>query len=166
MVIRSYKLLLEERKNFFLTIVGDGPALQSLRNLAHSLGLKNKINFTGCIFGKELVRIYQKSGVFVTASTMETQGLVILEAMACGLPVLGVNKYAIPDLVSSGVNGYIAEPFNEDEIKEYLIRLIDNPTLIEKFGKKSVEMAQEHDLKNVIKDLEVLYKKIKISNNI
>lgn len=161
-LIRSLNLLSMERKNVFLTIVGEGPALQSLKNLAHSLGLENKINFTGCIFGKKLVRMYQKSDVFVTASTMETQGLVVLEAMACGLPVIGVKKYAIPDLVKHSINGYIAKPFNEDEIKEYLIRLVNNPTLIKKFGKKSAEIAKEHELGNVVKKWGSLYKKLKI----
>ena len=159
-VIKSFNLLLKERKNVVLTIVGGGPALNSLKNLASSLNLKKNVNFPGYIFGKKLIRIYQKGNIFVTASTMETQGLVILEAMSCGLPVIGVNKYAIPNLVAKGVNGYIAKPFDEKKIRGYMKKLIDNPKLLEKFGKNSVEIAQKHDIRNVINELELIYKKI------
>ena len=54
-----------ERKNVSLKIVGDGPALDSLRNLATSLNLKDKVKFLGCVFGKELVKIYQKNDIFI-----------------------------------------------------------------------------------------------------
>lgn len=162
-IIKSYSRLLKERENVLLKIVGDGPAIDSLKNLAKSLNISDKINFTGYCSGKKLVREYHSSDFFVTASTMETQGLTILEAMSCGLPVVGVNKYAIPDLVKPGVNGYLAEPFDEKKIKEYSIKLIDNPALLKKFGKKSVEIAKGHDLRKVIIKLEQLYKQIKVS---
>ena len=158
-VIKSFDLLLKEKKNVLLKIVGDGPAIDSLKNLAKSLNISEKINFTGYRSGKGLVDEYHSSDIFVTASTMETQGLTILEAMSCGLPVVGVNKYAIPDLVKHGANGYLAKPFNEKEIKQYLISLIDNPSLLKKFGKKSEEIAKEHDLKKVVGELEGLYNK-------
>lgn len=163
-VIRSFKLLIKQRKNICLKIVGDGPALQSLKNLAESLNLKNKITFTGYLHGKDLVKAFQKSDIFVTTSTMETQGLAILEAMSCGLPIIGVRKYAIPDLVKHNINGYIAEPFTEEEIKQYIMEFIKNPRLLERFGKRSVEIAKKHDLKKTTNRLATLYKLTKESS--
>jgi 1,2-diacylglycerol 3-alpha-glucosyltransferase len=88
---------------------------------------------------------------------METQGLTILEAMSCGLPVVGVKKYAIPDLVMHGINGYIAKPFDEKQIKDYIKKFIDHPRLLKMFGEKSVEIAKNHDLNKVACKLEGLY---------
>jgi glycosyltransferase involved in cell wall biosynthesis len=162
-IIRSFNLLLKEKENVSLKIVGDGPATNSLKNLAKSLGLSHKIKFVGYMSGKKLVNEYKSGDVFVAASTMETQGLTILEAMSCGLPVIGVNKYAIPDLVKHNVNGYVAEPFDDKKIKEYMVKLIDNPHLLKKFGKKSVDIAKRHDLRKVVGELECLYEQVKVS---
>jgi|TARA_B100001971_G_C18258590_1_gene584524 glycosyltransferase involved in cell wall biosynthesis len=162
-IVRSYNLLLKEKENVSLDIVGDGPAILSLKNLVKSLGLTNKIIFTGYMGGKKLVDEYKSGDIFVTASTMETQGLTILEAMSCGLPIVGVNEYAIPDLVIHNVNGYVAKPFDEVKIKEYLLKLMENPPLMKKFGRKSVEIAKTHDLKKVVNKLEGLYKRVKLN---
>lgn len=155
-IIRSFRLLSSEKGMARLTIVGDGPALASLKNLAKSLKLNN-VEFAGCLVGKPLIEAYHDGDIFVTASTMETQGMVILEAMSCGLPVIGVDSYAIPDLVKDCVNGLVIKPFDEIAMKESIVKLVEKPCLLRKLGRSSIMLAKEHDLGNIVMLLEKIY---------
>ena len=141
-----------------LTIVGSGPALLSLIVLTKKLKLNDNVVFSGYIPNDELPDVIRDHDIFVTASTMETQGLVILESMSCGLPVVGVDKYAIPDLVKNGVNGYVTKPFDSDKIAEYVIKLLKNRELIEEYVRNSAQIAKEHSLEIVNEELENAYK--------
>jgi glycosyltransferase involved in cell wall biosynthesis len=94
---------------------------------------------------------------FVTASTMETQGLVLLEAMAAGLPVIGVDALAVPELVHNEVNGYLVEPRNPEQMAEAMLKLTESAKRNKEFGEKSLEMAEVHDLPNCAAKLERVY---------
>lgn len=156
-VIDCYNLLLKQNQPVSLRIVGEGPALNHLKHYADSLNLKKKVIFTGVKLGKDLINEYHKADIFLTASTMETQGLVVLEAMACGLPVIGVNKFAIPDLVCNNVCGFICKSGDAKKMSDCVKKFIKKPSLIKEFGKKSVEIAKTHELNNVIDELEKIY---------
>ena len=87
--------------------------------------------------------------------------------MASGLPIIGVNKLAIPDCVKNNINGYITTPFDETEMARKIKILYLDSKLRENFGKKSSEMVKEHDVRNTIEKLESLYfeyKNIKTDN--
>jgi glycosyltransferase involved in cell wall biosynthesis len=158
-IIKSLSRVKETFPNIKLSLVGDGPAMHSLRSLIRKLRLKDNVKFYGKIPHKKLGKIYRDHDIFLTASTMETFGLVVMEAMACGLPVIGVNKYAIPDLVLHGKNGFISKPFDDKEIAGYIEKLVKNKKLRERLGKNSLKIAKTHDLKYVNSFLEKLYKK-------
>ncbi len=84
-VIKAFKYVADLMPECQLKIVGEGPAIATLRSLVKKLKLVKNVEFTGVMDRSKLSQIYLGSDVFVTASTMETQGLVILEAMASGL---------------------------------------------------------------------------------
>ena len=77
------------------------------------LGLEKNIHFLGYVEHSKLNKIYKEHDIFVTASTIETQGIVVLEAMSSGLPIVGVKRLAIPDLVGNNINGFVTKPFDE-----------------------------------------------------
>jgi glycosyltransferase involved in cell wall biosynthesis len=156
-IIKSVGILRTEFPDIRLDITGEGPALKSLELLIKKLGLEKNIHFLGCIEHSKLNKIYKEHGIFVTASTIETQGIVVLEAMASGLPIVGVKRLAIPDLVGNNVNGFVTEPFDEKEMAEKIKVLYKNSKLREDFGRKSAELVKEHDVKNIINKLERLY---------
>src|SRR5690606_21390341 len=82
-VIKAFSKVLEKIPKASLTIIGDGPAIPSLRKQAESLKILDKVDFKGFLPNTELHNHYPNYDAFITASTMETQGLVILEAIAC-----------------------------------------------------------------------------------
>jgi 1,2-diacylglycerol 3-alpha-glucosyltransferase len=97
-----------------LMIVGRGPAQDDLKELVTKLGIGKKVIFTGFVPDSELVQYYGVADVSASASRFETQGLSILEAMSCGLPVVCTNARALADFVKNDENGYLFDGTSED----------------------------------------------------
>ena len=153
-VLQAMKIVSEYKKVNFM-IVGGGPDLERLKDYSKKINLN--VKFTGNIKNEELVDYYNKADIFVTASTIETEGIVLLEAMACGLPIVGVNKLAIPEVVKDGKNGFIAKVNDPEDIARCLKILIKNPDLINKFSKNSLKLVKNYSLENSIRKLEKIY---------
>ena len=90
----AFGILAASDKDVVLDIASDGPARGKLEKMVTRLKLEDRVNFLGFLPRKDLNTLYVKYDFLINASTMETQGLVILEAMAAGLSVLGVNNLA------------------------------------------------------------------------
>ncbi len=146
--------------NITLTIVGDGPARDYLENRVYYLSIEKNVKFLGFKERTKLPELYKQFEVFVTASVMETQGIVLIEAMASGLPIIGVNVLAIPDIVKNETNGFLAKKDNSKEIAGYMIKFIENPSLIKKYGENSRKIALEHDVNITNQKLISVYKSI------
>lgn len=97
-VIESFKVLIDRGVQAQLLIVGDGPSRSDLEQLAHSCGISNNVIFAGSATPQEVVRYYQISDAFISASLTETQGLTYIESLACGLSV-----FARPDKPLEGI---------------------------------------------------------------
>jgi glycosyltransferase involved in cell wall biosynthesis len=89
-----------------LALVGDGPHRQQLERLFEG----TPTSFVGYLAGDDLASAYASGDAFVFPSSTETLGLVLLEAMAAGCPVVGANRGGIPDIVSDGINGCLYDP--------------------------------------------------------
>jgi glycosyltransferase involved in cell wall biosynthesis len=90
----------------YCLLVGGGPEQERLETKVEKFGLSNRIFFAGETTPAEVVRSYLAADLFVFASTSETQGMVLLEAMAGGCPVVAVNASGVYDVVEDGYNGY------------------------------------------------------------
>jgi glycosyltransferase involved in cell wall biosynthesis len=158
-VLRSFKTVIKSHPSYQLVIAGKGPALMNLRKESRKLGINKNVKFTGFVRDDELVGLLSYAKAFATASTIETQGLAILEAMACGLPVVGADKMAIPELIQNEKNGFLVEPGDYRKMGICLLKLIENNRGVEKMGKNSLAMAKKHSLENAVSELENLYLK-------
>ncbi|MBS3136375.1 glycosyltransferase [Candidatus Woesearchaeota archaeon] len=157
-IIRAISILKSDfNANVKIKIAGDGPALRSLKLLARKLGVEGNIDFLGWVSGEQLSSVYQKSTVFVTSSPMETQGLVILEAMASGLAVIGVDKFAIPDLVKPGFNGYLAKPYDAQDMASCMSKAIEKSSVLPVFARNSLKIAKSHEFWKCMGMLERIY---------
>jgi len=126
-----------------LLIVGDGTQKNELKNLC----IKNKINdvfFVGFKQREELPRYYAISDLFVLPSTQEVWGLVLNEAMCCGLPIITTNKVgASVDLITDGVNGYVVESRNTEQLYEAMKKILSDPEVVARMGKASKEIIEK-----------------------
>ncbi|OKH36448.1 glycosyl transferase [[Phormidium ambiguum] IAM M-71] len=118
--IERIKPILETIPDARLALVGDGPNREALEK--HFAGTKT--NFVGYLRGKELASAYASADAFIFPSRTETLGLVLLEAMAAGCPVVAARSGGIPDIVTDGENGYLFDPKDEQGAIKATIRLL------------------------------------------
>lgn len=160
-VIRAFVLIKRELPLARLTVVGDGPVLTELKREASELGVADSINFTGYKPRAELPQVYADHDLFITASAMETQGLVALEAIATGMPAIGVDAFALPELIQHGRNGYIAPPHSVPDIAAATVKLLKDQAAFENFSKEAILVAAEHSHDRCSDKLEKIYRKIR-----
>lgn len=148
-------------------IVGDGECKASLQDLTNQLGISEYCHFPGFVAANgDLPWIYRMADVFTTASEIETQGLVLLEALASGLPVVAVEATCIPELVKENVTGYLTPPKDVDALANRLIRLIENPTRAKEMGQNGREFVKKHALQYSLNRHEALYKKLVVQRQV
>ena len=107
--IDRIKPILQAIPNACLALVGDGPNRQALEQ--HFA--ETPTHFVGYLRGQQLASAYASADAFIFPSRTETLGLVLLEAMAAGTPVVAANSGGIPDIVTDGINGYLFDPADE-----------------------------------------------------
>lgn len=130
---------------FRLLLVGDGPDREHLRARIDELSLRDRVILAGSVAPEDMKLYYALADVFVFASRSETQGMVILEAMAAGLPVLAVRSSGIDDVVRENETGFkTAEKLSE--WRERLGWLLDDDELRERFGRQALRFVRAHDI--------------------
>ena len=158
-IISSLAMVIKKHPDARLLIVGAGPAKEELEKITREKKLAKNVIFAGKIEHDTLVKsgILHHSAIFVTASKTENQPMTILEACACGLPVVGVNSLGVPEMVSSQ-NGIIVEPDNPKKFAGAIIRILDNPKLRKQMSENSLKFARKNSIEKVGQQLENAYK--------
>lgn len=110
-----------------LLIIGEGPERQKLEKLLHGLGLQDRIALLGWVDRRSMWRYLQQSVVFVLPSLSEGSPRVILEAMACGLPIVATRVGGIPEMMTDGLNGILVPPRNEKALAEAIRLVLSDP---------------------------------------
>lgn len=140
-----------------LMLVGDGEDREKLEEMTKKLGLLNVI-FKGKKYGSKLICQYNKADAFAISSDIEGMPLVVLEAMAAGLPIVGSDVAGIRELVK-GVGILAAEPYPENFAKAFT-QLSSNPAELKKFSVQSIEKAKNYSWKKLIEKLAMVYQEI------
>ncbi len=138
-LIRAFKLTLQSVNEAHLTIVGDGPEKEVLVKLVQTLGLKNKVTFTGSLVGDSLERQYKKCDIFVmpskrTKTDMEGFGMVFLEAGLFKKPCVGTWSGGIPEAVLHGKTGILVPQGDVKALKDAILLLFTDEKLAKKLG--------------------------------
>ncbi len=121
--IERIRPVLDQLEGARLALVGDGPHRQQLEKVFEGTAT----TFVGYLAGEELAGAYASADAFLFPSSTETLGLVLLEAMAAGCPVVGANRGGIPDIVTDGLNGCLYEPDQPGSLEAAVRRLLGNP---------------------------------------
>jgi len=141
-VLRSFARVVKQVPNALLAIAGEGPAQQPLERLTVQLGLKDNTLFTGYLDRDgSLEDCYSAGSAFIFASRTETQGLVLLEAMALGVPVVSTAVMGTKEVLGDGRGSLIAEE-NEEDFANKAIRLLTDRSLRERLSVEAVEHAR------------------------
>lgn len=158
-IIRALPKILS-KVNVTLTIVGDGFEANNLVGLAKKENVLDKICFTGFANEEKVITEYSKASIFVTASTAENQPIVVLEAMASGLPVVATQVGGIPELVHNGKNGYLFNPGDSDTLADHVIKILTDTKLQKHMGQESLRIIKDHDIAEVAGKIQSLYQQV------
>jgi 1,2-diacylglycerol 3-alpha-glucosyltransferase len=158
-VIKAARKIEREIKNRFnketkFIIVGDGPAKGYYEDLTKKYKVDNLFEFVGFVKHEDTVKYYSGCDLFIFPSKFETLGLVSIEAMACGLPVVGARYLAIPEIVKDGYNGYLFDPDDPNDCYKKTILALNNKKKLEVGAKKTAKL---YSIENKSKELLKLY---------
>ncbi len=164
-LIDAFKKIKEEKPFTSLVLTAQGPLEEELKKkvVSQGLSLENDVIFTGAVPFDTLVNIYFSSDIFVFSSMTETQGLVLIEAMAAGLPVVAVRAYGVQDMVDDGINGILTAP-DIEEFAGAVCRLLTENKIYERFKTNALKKARSLSSTNMAKKLEGLYQELCSSN--
>lgn len=151
------KEILKKRKDIVLLMIGGGPDLERLKNLAKELQIDKFIKFTGQVSHQEIPAYYQRADLFVFPSLTETQGLVILEAMASSLPVVVLKDEAFKGIVLNNKNGFVVGKPSTKIFAQKIIEILDSPSIYNKFSKFALKTAVSFSIQNQAKKLLKIY---------
>jgi glycosyltransferase involved in cell wall biosynthesis len=128
-VIRALPSLLSEHPNAVYLVVGEGDDRRRLEAVAAEVGLSHKVQFTGEVAPEELPDHFRLADVFVMPSTGEGFGIVFLEAMACGVRVIGGNRDGSRDALCGSALAAAVEPDNREELVSAIHSALSNPLI-------------------------------------
>ena len=151
---------LDRLSKTLLVVVGDGVDKNRLVREALRMGISDSVKFLGRVVGEDLYNIYRMGNVFVTASEVETQGIVLIEAAATGLPLVAVDAGAVSEVCLDKVNGFLLKPGDSSGMSEAIYKILSDPRLLGQMSKKSIEIASEHDLEKTIDKFIEIYQKV------
>ncbi|WP_235492323.1 glycosyltransferase [Leifsonia sp. Root112D2] len=142
-----------------LEIVGGGDQKKNLEHLAETLGIADRVTFTGYVTDDELRQAYTRATVLAMPSIAELQSIVTMEAMASGLPIVAANAMALPHLVHDGENGYLFTPGDAADLADRLERVLRAPAeQLNAMKSASLKIVAAHDIKRTLSTFESLYR--------
>lgn len=152
LLINTIKELKKEMQNVKLLLVGNGPLLEEYKNIIQNNHLENNIKLLGK--RSDINEILSITDIYVASSLREGLPVNIMEAMYKGLPIIATDNRGHRELIENGKNGFL---INNDQVKENIIRLMQNKKLREDMGKASREKVKKYEIKNVLKEMNKIY---------
>jgi glycosyltransferase involved in cell wall biosynthesis len=155
-LLRAFREVVDEFPPATLLLLGDGPLRAQLEQLAGKLALGERVRFAG--WRTDVRGLLPGADLFVLASEWEGFGLVLLEAMAAGLPIVATRVGAIPEVVLHGETGWLVEPQDADALADAVSSALRSPEKMVAFGGKGhARLRSEFSVQRMVSATERLY---------
>lgn len=158
-LLRAFKLIYEENSGTHFVLVGDGPEKDSLKQLAKELNIEKNVYFVGLIDTEIMNKVYSDAEIFVFASTTETQGMVVLEALSSGLPVVAVDDEVYNGIIKDKINGVLVESDTKQFAKACL-EILNDSSYREKLSDNASKSMQDFSISGSAKSFVELYNRL------
>jgi glycosyltransferase involved in cell wall biosynthesis len=155
-LLHAFARVYPQHSDARLVLIGDGPARGALQSLASELGIAEHVTFTGALPFEEVPCHLKAADMFPFASVTETQGLVTMEAMAAGLPVVAVNASGTRDIVEHGKQGFLVEN-DADALAKGIEKLLADPERRKRFSNSALKKARTFDINEQGKQMMSVY---------
>jgi len=159
-LIQAIKLL--ENEKIHLYVCGKGDLVEKYKKLCIKFGIANKVSFLGFVKDDDLPKIYADSNIVVLPSYNKAEGfgMVLAEANACGIPVIGTNVGGIPVVIENGFNGLLVHPRDSEALAEAINKIIHDKALAKKLGENGTKKVKElWDWKKLAKKTEEVFER-------
>ena len=159
-LLRAMPKILKNIPNTKLVLVGSGGMKEELERLSKKIGIEDYVKFVGFVEESLKPLYYKAADVFCLPSTMSTEsfGIVNLEAMACGVPIVASKIGGIPDAVKDGENGLLVPPRDPEKLADAIIYLLENENIRKKMGKNGREKVEDYSWERIAEMTEKVYK--------
>lgn len=161
-IVRAIALVKKQIPDVTLAMAGHGTSFNDIKKLTIELGLEKNVMFVGTLSRFELANLYRASEIFAITSTSETQSMTLIQAMACGLPTVGVRARALPEYIEG--NGLLVEAGDSVALAEKIVELLRDEKLRQKLSGCALEFVQKFSDKNIALQWEEIYKKVLSGN--
>lgn len=145
LLLEGHKDIIEKNKNVNLIVIGDGPDMDLYKEMANLLGIKDNVIFAGKVPWEEIPAYYRTGDIFATASTSETQGLTVIEAMAASIAPICIDDESFRNTVVDGLNGRIFK--DKDEYVSIVLELMKDEQKLHQLQKQARLNADMHSSK-------------------
>jgi teichuronic acid biosynthesis glycosyltransferase TuaC len=165
--LRAFSKLSRKYPNLKYIIVGDGIERKNLEFLSEELGISNKVEFLGMLSHDDVMRYMAKADIFSLPSWNEAFGVVYIEAMAHGKPVIGCKGEGIEDFVEDGKTGLLVKLKDVDSLTQAIDYLLSNPDEAKAMGERARKMVLENYTweKNAVKTISLYQEVLELSKN-
>ncbi|HEY5220715.1 MAG TPA: glycosyltransferase [Candidatus Paceibacterota bacterium] len=158
-LIKALPIIKKTVPKAMLAFAGRGTMENELHALTRSLGVEDSVKFLGFVDHPTLCEVYNAAEIFGITSTDDTQSLVMMQAMAAGLPVIGVNARGLPEYINAK-NGYVVEPNDERAVAEKAVYLLKHPAIAKKLGTGARAYAEQFSDGHIADQWEALYGRV------
>jgi len=156
-LIEAMAIVHREMPDVRLVIVGDGIERSRLEELTERLDLNSCVQFVGQVSQERIPWIMHQADVFILPSLSESFGIVNLEAMAAGLPIVATNVGGIPYVIEEGINGYLIKAKSPNDIADKILILLQNDGIREKMSANNKKKAEQYAWSKVVGNVESIY---------
>jgi glycosyltransferase involved in cell wall biosynthesis len=156
-LIKAIPHIIKKHRNVHIMIVGEGHLRTKLEKLAQGLAVEKFITFLGLVSEEDKILAYNACDIFVLPSLAELEGMVVLEAKACGKPIIISDAKMSASRFFVDGNGFLFETKNHEDLAEKALTLILDTELREKMGKISLEKSKNYDIERSVDKLENIY---------
>ncbi len=156
-IINAFSKIVNKFPTVEMVIVGDGVAKVKLETQVTEMGLSERVKFLGKVMPPDLIEIYRSGTLFATASETETQGIVLIEAAAIGLPLVAVDAGAVKELCQDGRNGELCRPGSVNSISRAMSKILSDKKLQAQYSQGSLAVAKNHDLNHTLERFLEIY---------
>ncbi len=156
-LIKAVPHIIEKHPNTHIMIVGAGHLRSKLEKLVYNLGVNNHITFLGLVSDEDKILAYNASDIFVLPSLAELEGMVVLEAMACGKPIIISNAEMSASRYFVDSNGFLFKKEDNEDLARQALKLITDASLRKKMGEASLKKSRQYNVNESVLKLENLY---------
>jgi len=156
-LIKSMPYIIKKHPDTHLMIVGGGHLRKKLEKLAFNLGIDKYVTFLGLVSEKDKIHAYNASDIFILPSLAELEGMVVLEAMACGKPIIISDAEMSASRYFVDGNGFLFKAKDPQDLAEQTLKLITDTNLRQKMSRVSFENVKQYDIHKSVNKLEEVY---------